>query len=61
MLKDIPPEIGNRRVATDRRGVEVETLDLLETVSGVDKPTAEPKEPVYGSCEEAKAAGEQRT
>ena len=39
---------------------EVETLDYLGTVTGVDKPTTEPKRTVYGSCEDAMAAGEQR-
>ena len=39
---------------------EVETLDYLEPVTGVDKPTAEPEGTVYGSCEETAAAGEER-
>ena len=39
---------------------EVETLDHLGTVTGEDKPTADPEETVYGSCEEAAAAGEER-
>ena len=39
--------------------VEVETLEAM-TVTGVDKPTTEPERTVYGSCEEAAAAGEQR-
>ena len=39
---------------------EVETLDYLGTVTGEDKPTADPEETVYRSCEEAVAAGEQR-
>ena len=39
---------------------EVETLDYLGTVAGEDKHTAEPEGTVYGSCEEAAAAGEQR-
>ena len=37
---------------------EVETLDYLGTVPGEDKSRVE--EQVYGSCEEAAAAGEQR-
>ena len=40
--------------------VEVEILDLMESVTGVDKPTTEPERTVYGSCEEAAASGEQR-
>ena len=40
--------------------VEVETLDYLGTVTGVDKPTTEPEETVYESCDEATAAGEPR-
>ena len=39
---------------------EVETLDYLGAVTGEDKPTEEPENPVYGSCEEAAEAGEQR-
>ena len=39
---------------------EVETLDYLGAVTGEDKQTAEPENPVYESCEEAAAAGEQR-
>ena len=39
---------------------EVETLDYLGAVTGEDKPTEEPGNPVYGSCEEAAEAGEQR-
>ena len=39
---------------------EVKTLDYLGTVTGEDKPTAEADEPMYGSCEEASAAGEER-
>ena len=41
---------------------EVETLDYLGAVSvtGEDKQTAEPESQVYGSCEEAAAAGEER-
>ena len=37
---------------------EVEMLDYLGSVTGEDKPEAE--EPVYRSCEEAAAAGEER-
>ena len=40
--------------------LEVETLDYLGPVTGVDKPTTEPEETVYESCEEAADAGEQR-
>ena len=40
--------------------IEVETLNYLGTVTGEDKPTPEPEETVYGSCEEAEAAGEPR-
>ena len=39
---------------------EVEVLTGMVMVPGVDKPTSEPEEPVYGSCEDAVAAGEQR-
>ena len=41
---------------------EVETRDAVEVKVGVHKPTAEPDEQgqVYGSCEEAAAAGEER-
>ena len=39
---------------------EVNTLDHLGTVAGEHKPTPEPEGAVYGSCEEAAAAGEQR-
>ena len=39
---------------------EVETLDHLGSVTGEDKQTGEPEQAVYGSCEEAAAAGEQR-
>ena len=39
--------------------VEVETLEAM-TVTGVDKPTAEPEGTVYASCDEAAAAGEPR-
>ena len=42
----------------DPPDVEVETLGYLGTVTGEDKPTPEPQETVYGSCEEAAAAGE---
>ena len=38
---------------------EVETLDHVGSVTGEDKATG-PEETVYGSCEEAAAAGEQR-
>ena len=40
------------------REYEVETLDYLGTVPGEDKSRVE--EQVYGSCEEAAAAGEDR-
>ena len=39
---------------------EVEILTGMVVRTGVDKATPEPDEPVYGSCEEAEAAGEQR-
>ena len=39
---------------------EVETRDAMEVRTGENMPTAEPEETVYGSCEEAAAAGEQR-
>ena len=38
---------------------EVEVLTGMIVVTGVDKPTPEPEEPVYESCEEAEAAGEE--
>ena len=37
---------------------EVDVLDLMETRTGVHKP--EHSSSVYGSCEEAEEAGEQR-
>ena len=40
--------------------VWVESPDHLGSVTGMDKAMPEPDEPVYGSCEEAEAAGEQR-
>ena len=40
--------------------LEVETLDYLGTATGEDKPTPEPDETAYESCEDAAAAGEQR-
>ena len=39
---------------------EVEVLTGMVVRTGVDKPTPEPEDPVYGSCEEAEAAGEER-
>ena len=39
---------------------EVESRDVMEVKVGVDKPTAEPEGSVYGSCEEAEEAGEER-
>ena len=39
---------------------EVETRDKMVVKVGVHKPTAEPEYPVYGSCEEAEDAGEER-
>ena len=39
---------------------EVEMREAMEVRVGVHKPTAEPEGAVYGSCEEAAAAGEQR-
>ena len=39
---------------------EVETRETKEARVGVHKPTAEPEGAVYGSCEEAESAGEQR-
>ena len=39
--------------------MKVETLEAM-TVTGVDKPTAEPEGTVYASCDEAAAAGEPR-
>ena len=39
---------------------EVETLDYLESATGEDKQTAEPEGTVYGSCEDAATAGEDR-
>ena len=40
--------------------VELETLDIMGSVTGVDKATPEREETVYESCEEAAAAGEPR-
>ena len=40
--------------------LEVEIRETMEVKVGVHKPTAEPDGTVYGSCEEAHAAGEQR-
>ena len=39
---------------------EVEVLTGMVVRTGVDKPTPEPENRVYGSCEEAEAAGEER-
>ena len=39
---------------------EVKTLDYLGAVTGEDKPRADPEGTVYGSCEKAEAAGEER-
>ena len=39
---------------------EVEIREAMGSSVGVHKPTAEPEETLYGSCEEAEAAGEQR-
>lgn len=44
----------------DPPDIEVETLDHLGTVTEQDKPTPEPEETAYESCEEAAAAREQR-
>ena len=38
----------------------VEVLDYLGSVTEEHKPTAEPEGQVYGSCEEAVEAGEER-
>ena len=40
--------------------IEVETRDAMEVEVWKNRPTAEPEGTVYGSCEEAAAAGEQR-
>ena len=40
--------------------VEMEASGNVMIVPGEDKPTAEPENTVYGSCEEAAAAREQR-
>ena len=40
--------------------VEVEELDYLGTLVAEHKPTPELQNSVYGSCEEAEAAGEER-
>ena len=40
--------------------VEVEISEAMEVRVGVHKPTSEPEGTVYGSCDEAEAAGEQR-
>ena len=39
---------------------EVEIRETMEVRVGVHKPTAEPDGSVYGSCDEAEAAGQQR-
>ena len=39
---------------------EVEIREAMEVRVGVLDPTAEPEGAVYGSCDEAEAAGEQR-
>ena len=39
---------------------EVDVLTGMVVVTGVDKPTPQPEVQVYGSCEEAEAAGEER-
>ena len=40
--------------------MEVEELDYLGTATGEHKPTPELQNSVYGSCEEAESAGEER-
>ena len=40
--------------------VEVEELDYLGTRVGEHKPTEELQNSVYGSCDDAESAGEQR-
>ena len=40
--------------------VDVETLEWMVVVPGVDKATLEPDETAYRSCEEAEAGGEER-
>ena len=40
--------------------VEVEVRETVGISVGVHKPTPEPVGPVYGSCEDAEAAGEER-
>ena len=40
--------------------VELEATGNVMIVPGVDKPTADPEDTVYGSCEEAAEAGEER-
>ena len=39
---------------------KVETREVMVVRAGEHKPTAEPEEKVYGSCEEATATGEER-
>ena len=39
---------------------KVEVQDFLGSVTGVHKPTAKPDGTMYGSCEEAAVAGEER-
>ena len=45
---------------TAQHNVEVETLGRMVIKVGEHKPTLGPEGPVYGSCEEANAAGEER-
>ena len=40
--------------------IEVETQGVMKVKVREHKPTAEPEGTVYGSCEEAAAAGEER-
>ena len=47
-------------ICSDPPDVEVETFDYLEVRTGEHKPTPELQNSVYGSCEEAETAGEQR-
>ena len=59
-MTPVESEIVMDMIGTCEDPPEYEVLTGRVVVNGVDKPTAEPENPVYGSCEEAAEAGVQR-
>ena len=51
---------GHARTCEEPPDFKVETREVRKVRVGVQKPTAEPEGTVYGGCEEAAAAGEER-